>query len=878
MRRLLAVLATCAALTGAVLVLPVVGPSRPAPVPVETTTDVLLMGSVTDPAGDAEVRQGPTAPMADVPADQLVLRLTREHVAGFSLVGVTWTPDPAVTDTVVQVRARDTAGVWSGWTEVGVEDGQTPGAGSGDGRRGGTAPLWTGPSTGVEAELVTRSGAQPTDVALELIDPGSSPADVAVDEPELGDTAHAATAMPPIHSRAQWGADEAIMGWTPQYATTIKASTVHHTDTANTYTADQVPGIIRSIYSYHAQSLGWGDIGYNVLVDRFGRAWEGRYGGLARPVVGAHAGGFNTGTFGVAMLGSHTTARPSQTTLDAVAAAVAWKFSLHGVDPRGSATLTSGGGGTARYARGVKVTVPTVFGHRDTNYTTCPGDAGYARMPEIRDLVAFRLGSAHSSISARYEADAALRDSLGVPIGAEQSVDGVSWQEYRSGARLYSSASGGVRVVRGSILSTYLAAGGPAVLGAPISDDARTPEGAGFFVDFQRGSIFWSPATETQVVRGSILSIWRARGGTAGPLGFPTTSDAWTSDGRGAFVRFQGGDVYWSPPTGTQVVRGGILDTWLETGGAPGPLGFPTTSDAATADGRGFFVRFQGGDVYWSPPTGVQVVRGGILDTWLKAGGSAGSLGFPTTSDAWTSDGRGAFVRFQGGDVYWSPPTGVQVVRGGILDTWLKAGGSSGSLGFPTTSDARTADGRGFFVRFQGGDVYWSPPTGVQVVRGGILDTWLRTGGSAGPLGFPTTSDAWTSDGRGAFVRFQGGDVYWSPPTGVQVVRGGILDTWLRTGGSSGPLGFPTTSDARTADGRGFFVRFQGGDVYWSPPTGVQAVTGPLANAYVQQGGPASTLGFPTRSTYAISGGERTDFERGALTFTTATGAVTVLP
>jgi uncharacterized protein with LGFP repeats len=172
--------------------------------------------------------------------------------------------------------------------------------------------------------------------------------------------------------------------------------------------------------------------------------------------------------------------------------------------------------------------------------------------------------------------------------------------------------------------------------------------------------------------------------------------------------------------------------------------------------------------------------------------------------------------------------------------------------------------------------VYWSAATGPRIVRGGILAAWLATGGTTGSLGFPTTSDAPTADGRGAFVRFQGGDVYWSPTTGTQVVRGSILSTWLAGGGATGPLGFPTTSDAKTADGRGYVVRFQNGDVYWSPATGTQVVAGAMATTYWQRGGSSSALGFPTRSSYPVSGGMRTDFERGSMTWNATSGAVAV--
>ncbi|HEX8582336.1 MAG TPA: N-acetylmuramoyl-L-alanine amidase, partial [Acidimicrobiales bacterium] len=260
------------------------------------------------------------------------------------------------------------------------------------------------------------------------------------------------------------------------------------------------PAILRSTYTYHAQSLGWGDIGYNVLVDKFGRLWEGRSGGLASTVVGAHAGGFNTSTFGVSMMGNYDVVGTPQPMIDSVAAIIGWKFSLYGVNPKGTTTLTSGG--TDKYAAGARVTLPTIHGHRDTKSTACPGRYGYARLPEIRDKVAARMANTKSPIATRYDADAGLRAWLGAPVGGEQSAAGVTWQVYANGARLYSSPNGGVRLVLGGILERYLAAGGPAVLGPPITDDAQTPGGRGAFVRFQHGDVYWSPATGSQLVRG----------------------------------------------------------------------------------------------------------------------------------------------------------------------------------------------------------------------------------------------------------------------------------------------------------------------------------------------------------------------------------------
>ena len=91
----------------------------------------------------------------------------------------------------------------------------------------------------------------------------------------------------------------------------MKAGFIHHTVNANTYTSAQVPALLRGIYAYHTQSRGWRDIGYNYLVDRFGRIWEGRYGGVGSPVVGAHTLGYNEVSFAMSAIGNFDIAEPA---------------------------------------------------------------------------------------------------------------------------------------------------------------------------------------------------------------------------------------------------------------------------------------------------------------------------------------------------------------------------------------------------------------------------------------------------------------------------------------------------------------------------------------------------------------------------------------
>jgi hypothetical protein len=101
------------------------------------------------------------------------------------------------------------------------------------------------------------------------------------------------------HQPGRVGAVESIRRAAPEYSSTVKAAVIHHTGQTNRYAPSESAALIRADYLYHVRTRGWNDIGYNFLVDRYGRVFEGRYGGVTRAVLGAHAGGFNTYTTGV---------------------------------------------------------------------------------------------------------------------------------------------------------------------------------------------------------------------------------------------------------------------------------------------------------------------------------------------------------------------------------------------------------------------------------------------------------------------------------------------------------------------------------------------------------------------------------------------------
>ncbi len=191
---------------------------------------------------------------------------------------------------------------------------------------------------------------------------------------------------PPIIPRLSWGADESIRRAPPQYATAINFAVVHHTAGSNDYTAAQSAAIVRGIELYHVEGNGWNDIGYNFLVDKYGQVFEGRYGGVDKAVIGAHAEGFNAGSFGVSVLGSYGSAGISAAAKASLEQLLAWKLDLAHIDPL--STLIWPSGGNPRFPVGVPVVLRAISGHRDTGFTDCPGDAFYAELPQIAKEVA----------------------------------------------------------------------------------------------------------------------------------------------------------------------------------------------------------------------------------------------------------------------------------------------------------------------------------------------------------------------------------------------------------------------------------------------------------------------------------------------------------
>ncbi len=437
-QQLLALAVVCAALTPAVSVVSLDVVSEPSPeaagalmsaygeealksskVPTGPVSAELHEISLTQPAsGRYAGRSGaplgrivPTtqARVAATPGGGARLTSVPQQVVGYGAVGVTWAHGEAIPDTDLSFEVRTRTGdAWSDWTDLEYHDDHGPDPGSAEGRhaRPGTDPLLVGRVDDVQVRADAKAGL-PDDMKLAVIAPGKPKHSVqeraAIDtstmdgndgshsaydqtaletaegeasQGELGLAAATYTPQPVIYSRAQWGANENMRDKGSLHYYEVHAGFVHHTVNANDYTPDEVPGILRSIYAYHTQSRGWSDIGYNFLVDKFGRIWEGRYGGVDRPVVGAHTLNYNENSFAMSAIGNYETARPSAALLQAYGVLFAWKLSLHGVDAASPQQWVG-----SKYFEAIN-------GHRDAASTACPGKYLYAQIPLIRQYAA----------------------------------------------------------------------------------------------------------------------------------------------------------------------------------------------------------------------------------------------------------------------------------------------------------------------------------------------------------------------------------------------------------------------------------------------------------------------------------------------------------
>ncbi|MGW6033523.1 peptidoglycan recognition protein family protein [Gordonia terrae] len=329
-----------------------------------------------------------------------VMHIVRE--APIKMVAFTW--DRPV-DVDLKLRAKNPDGKWGPWTVLEqISRGQAPSVKN----PVGTEPVWVGDAREVQVaaskdglaipaaetqggDLAQLAVGTASTVVTELATVALNALKATLISPEsllgLGSSLLSPlTGGPQVVARQAWGADESIRCSQPVYSPHMRGAIVHHTAGSNDYTPQQSVEIVRGIYAYHARSLNWCDIGYNVLIDKYGQIFEGAFGGLDRNVEGTHTGGFNKETVGVSMIGNLDEVPPTAAMVSATGKFLRWRLGKAGLNPAGTATLTSEGFAGTKFAAGTQSNLPVISGHRDYNSTSCPGVHGYAALTAIRAL------------------------------------------------------------------------------------------------------------------------------------------------------------------------------------------------------------------------------------------------------------------------------------------------------------------------------------------------------------------------------------------------------------------------------------------------------------------------------------------------------------
>lgn len=509
------------------------GPSRSGPPPL---------------IGDTHLTEQPLAELAG----GVTVRDISQDIP-FSMVALTGTD---LSGTSARVRARHADGSWGPWYDVEAPEFAGDDGAAHDPR--GTEPVFVGRTTAVQIAVTRPTGAATTppnnqgpnqqapndqvkpkpalgyrpanaeqslaqNVSAVLISPPKAPVDAQWTPPN----AVTQPGQPPnIISRAQWGADETARCPT-EYDDRIRAAVVHHTAGSNDYSPQDSATIVQAIQAYHTRTLGWCDLAYNAMVDKYGQVFEGRAGGITRPVRGSHTGGFNRNTWGVAMLGNFDDQPPTPIQARTVARLLGWRLSLDGVDPLGTTTLRSAGGSYTNFVRDSTIVLPAIFTHRDVGATDCPGHAAYAMLDWIRRS------------AARFNG----------PPGPEDLIEAL-----RGGA----------------ILARWQAMGGmDGALGAPTSPE-NFGAGTTRYATFEHGAMYWAPETGPQPVTGAIYDAWAALGYERGVLGLPTSGEIQEPQWVGQ--NFQHGTLNFDRLTGA-VAR--VVDGLIQVLPPPAPSGPP---------------------------------------------------------------------------------------------------------------------------------------------------------------------------------------------------------------------------------------------------------------------------------------------------------------
>lgn len=236
-------------------------------------------------------------------------------------------------------------------------------------------------------------------------------------------------------------------------------------------------------------------------------------------------------------------------------------------------------------------------------------------------------------------------------------------------------------------------------VGTCLSDEYGVGNG-GVAQDFTGGTAYWRAESGAHVVWGRIGNRYRELGAAKSPLGFPTTSEMITPDGIGRYVNFQRGSIYWTPERGAIEVLGDMMNAWGAMGWETGKLGYPVANRRDIPGGAA--QEFVGGYIVKIGDSEPRVIVGDIAKKYRELGGLESDLGLPIEGGEIPLE-RGALQRFEHGSIYWTPETGAQPTPASdIFDHWGSTGYENGPFGYPV-GPLQPVKAGGLEQQFEGG-------------------------------------------------------------------------------------------------------------------------------------------------------------------------------
>ncbi|MHA6667339.1 LGFP repeat-containing protein [Homoserinimonas sp. A447] len=406
--------------------------------------------------------------------------------------------------------------------------------------------------------------------------------------------------------------------------------------------------------------------------------------------------------------------------------------------------------------------------------------------------------------------------------------------------------------------------GAAGALGAAVGEPASiAANGGGLVQAYENGAIAWSQSRGAFPVMGEIRAYFGSEGGIGGRFGWPATDpNSVAVHGGGVVQGFAGGAITSTAENGTHSLTGAMRTYFSTTGGLAGVLGWPSGEQTC---GAGYCTQsFTGGTTYLRGSVG-RYLTPAVHDSYSANGGPTGHLGFPLTDPIqFSSNGGGIVQAFEAGAIAGPSDGAAWPLTGNLRASYNAAGGTTGALGWPVGEGSCAADGE-CSQPFQAGMAYWSQTRGSAYTAGTIAKAYESLGGPSGSLGWPTTGIiGFAANGGGQVQGFTNGALA-SSLAGAHVVTGDIRAYYNAIGGTAGVLGWPKASQA-CGDGLCSQV-FQNGQVFWSATKGGAYSVGEIASAYVSQGGPGSSIGWPVTGIIAFSangGGTVQGFENAA--------------